>query len=53
MPLGDSIVVDQFTRIATADNFVAQLLPDNIHPNAAGHAIVGETWYGAIEAVIP
>jgi lysophospholipase L1-like esterase len=47
------IVVDQFTRIATTDNFVAQLLPDNIHPNAAGYAIMGETWYGAIEAFLP
>jgi lysophospholipase L1-like esterase len=47
------IVVDQFTRIASTANFVAQLLPDNIHPNAAGYAILGETWYGAIQAFLP
>jgi hypothetical protein len=47
------IVVDQFTRIASTPNFVAQLLPDNIHPNAAGYTILGETWYGAIEAFLP
>jgi GDSL-like lipase/acylhydrolase family protein len=47
------IVVDQFTRIASTPNFVTQLLPDNIHPNAAGYAIMGETWYGAIEAYLP
>jgi lysophospholipase L1-like esterase len=47
------IVVDQFTRIAQTDNFVAQLLPDNIHPNAAGYAIMGETWYAAIEPFLP
>jgi hypothetical protein len=47
------IVVDQFTRIASTPNFVTQLLPDNIHPNAAGYAIMGETWYGAIEDFLP
>lgn len=47
------IVVDQFTRIANTPNFVAQLLPDNIHPNAAGYTIMGETWYGAIEPFLP
>jgi lysophospholipase L1-like esterase len=47
------IVVDQFTRIASTPNFVTALLPDNIHPNAAGYAIMGETWYGAIEALLP
>jgi GDSL-like lipase/acylhydrolase family protein len=47
------IVVDQFTRIASTPNFVAQLLPDNIHPNAAGYAIMGENWYGAIETFLP
>jgi lysophospholipase L1-like esterase len=47
------LLVDQFTRIATTPDFVAQLLPDNIHPNAAGYAILGETWYGAIEAFLP
>jgi lysophospholipase L1-like esterase len=47
------IVVDQFTRIASTPNFVAQLLPDNIHPNAAGYVIMGETWYSAIETFLP
>jgi lysophospholipase L1-like esterase len=47
------IVVDQFTPIASTPNFVAQLLPDNIHPNAAGYALMGETWYGAIETFLP
>jgi lysophospholipase L1-like esterase len=47
------IVVDQFTRIASAPNFVQQLLPDDIHPNAAGYAIMGETWYGALEPFFP
>lgn len=47
------IVVDQFTRIASTPNFVAQLLPDNIHPNAAGYALMGETWYAAIEPYLP
>jgi len=47
------IVVDQFTRIASTPNFVAQLVPDNIHPNAAGYAIMGETWYQAIETFLP
>jgi lysophospholipase L1-like esterase len=47
------IVVDQFTPIASAPNFVAQLLPDNIHPNAAGYALMGQTWYGAIETFLP
>jgi hypothetical protein len=47
------IVVDQFTRIASTPDFVQQLLPDNIHPNAAGYAILGETWYGALETFLP
>jgi lysophospholipase L1-like esterase len=47
------IVVDQFTQIASTPNFVTALLPDNIHPNAAGYAIMGGTWYGAIETFLP
>jgi GDSL-like lipase/acylhydrolase family protein len=47
------IIVDQFTTIAATANFVTALLPDNIHPNAAGYAIMGETWYGAIEPFLP
>ena len=47
------IIVDQFTRIAQTPNFVATLLPDNIHPNPAGYAIMGETWYAGIESFLP
>ena len=47
------IIVDQFTRIASTPNFVATLLPDNIHPNPTGYAILGETWYEAIETFLP
>jgi lysophospholipase L1-like esterase len=47
------ILVDQFTRIASTPNFVAQLVPDNIHPNNAGYAIMAETWYDAIESFLP
>jgi lysophospholipase L1-like esterase len=47
------IIVDQFTRIASTPDFVTQLLPDNIHPNAAGYTIMGETWYAGIEAYLP
>lgn len=52
--LGNHVVmVDMFSPIADQPDFVTQLLPDNIHPNAAGYAIMGETWYGAIEAFLP
>jgi len=47
------IIVDQFTRIAQTPNFVATLLPDNIHPNPAGYAIMGENWYAGIESFLP
>jgi lysophospholipase L1-like esterase len=47
------IMVDQFTRIASNPNFVQQLVPDNIHPNDTGYAIMGETWYQAIESFLP
>jgi lysophospholipase L1-like esterase len=50
---GHLILVDQFTRIATTPNFVTQLVPDNIHPNNAGYAIMAETWYEAIESYLP
>lgn len=47
------ILVDQFTRIASNPNFVQQLVPDNIHPNNTGYAIMAETWYQAIESFLP
>jgi lysophospholipase L1-like esterase len=47
------ITVDQFTPIASRPNFVAQLVPDNIHPNDDGYAIMAEAWYEAIEPVLP
>ena len=47
------LLVNQFEPIAANPNFVQQLVPDNIHPNEAGYALMGDTWYAAIESVLP
>jgi len=47
------LMVDNFTPIATDPAGVAGLVGDNIHPNAAGYAIMAGTWYDAIESFLP
>lgn len=47
------LLVDHFTPIATNPATVAGLVGDNVHPNAAGYAIMADTWYTAIEPFLP
>jgi lysophospholipase L1-like esterase len=47
------ILVDQFNPIASRPNFIAEFVGDSVHPNAAGYAIMAETWYEAIQSFLP
>jgi lysophospholipase L1-like esterase len=47
------LMVDNFSPIANDPAGVAALVGDNVHPNAAGYAIMASTWYDAIESFLP
>lgn len=42
-------VVDMYPVIADNPDYKTELLQDTWHPNAAGHALLGTAWFGALE----
>jgi lysophospholipase L1-like esterase/pimeloyl-ACP methyl ester carboxylesterase len=42
----DVRIVDQFTPIN--DTYATNMRPDDLHPNAAGNAVMAQQWYNAI-----
>ncbi len=46
-------MVDMFTPFVSNPNYKTALLSDEVHPNSAGYVIVGQTWYQAIQSVLP
>jgi lysophospholipase L1-like esterase len=46
-------LVNMFAAIDDSPTPLNQLVGDNIHPNAAGYALMAEAWYEAIESVLP
>jgi lysophospholipase L1-like esterase len=51
---GDHVVlVDMFEPFVSNPAFANALLNDFVHPNNAGYAVMAETWYGAIESLLP
>jgi lysophospholipase L1-like esterase len=47
------VLVDMFNPIVGNPNFSNALLNDFVHPNNAGYAVMAETWYEAIENLLP
>jgi hypothetical protein len=45
-------VVDMYAAFTANANFKTALLSDNLHPNDAGYALMGDTWYAAIRGVL-
>jgi lysophospholipase L1-like esterase len=43
------VLVDMYEAFTRDSNYKNTLLGDNLHPNDAGYARIGETWYAAIE----
>jgi lysophospholipase L1-like esterase len=46
-------LVDMFSAFVQDPNFANTLLIDNLHPNDAGFVRMADTWYAAIEQLLP
>jgi len=46
------VLVDMFTPFITNANF-AGLMNDNLHPNDTGYVVMAQTWYAAIDDLLP
>jgi lysophospholipase L1-like esterase len=46
-------MVDMFTPFVSNPNYKTALLSDEVHPNPAGYVILGQTWYAAIQSLLP
>lgn len=46
------IRIDMYAAFADNPNFKSALMNDNLHPNAAGYTLLGQTWYGAIRSYL-
>ena len=42
------VFVDNYAAIVKDPNYQTSLMVDNLHPNAAGYAVLGDSFYGAI-----
>jgi lysophospholipase L1-like esterase len=47
------LLVDMYEPFDTTPNFATALMNDVLHPNAAGYVVMANTWYDAIESVLP
>jgi lysophospholipase L1-like esterase len=46
------VLVDMFTPFNSNPNF-AGLMNDNLHPNDSGYVVMAQTWYAAIDDLLP
>ena len=42
------ILIDMYTAFTQDPNYKNTLFADGLHPNDAGYALMGQTWYAAI-----
>ena len=42
------IFVDNYAAIVKDPNYKTSLMVDNLHPNATGYGVLGDSFYGAI-----
>jgi len=47
------LLVNMFSAFTAANANVSALLADGVHPNDTGYGIMAQTWYDAIESVLP
>ena len=47
------ILVDMFTPFNPTPNFETVLMNDNLHPKDAGYVVMAQTWYDAIDNLLP
>ena len=47
------IFVDSYAAFVAVSSWKTTDMSDNLHPNDTGYALLGQTWYGAIGAVLP
>jgi hypothetical protein len=43
------MLVDMYSAFTANANYKTAYMNDNLHPNAAGYALMGQTWYAAIQ----
>lgn len=47
------ILLDNYDAIFTRANWQSQLMVDNLHPNDPGYAVLGQSFFAAIEEYLP
>jgi len=47
------VFVDNYAALSADSSWKTKYMYDNLHPNDAGYALLGQTWYAAISAVLP
>ena len=47
------IMVNMYAAFTANPNYSTALMNDNLHPNVAGYALLGQTWYAAIRTLLP
>jgi len=47
------IVVDHYAAFSQNSSYKTALMADGLHPNTAGYAVLGRSWYGAISTYLP
>ena len=46
------LVVDMYDAFTANPNYKTAYMADNLHPNSAGYAVMGNVWWNAIEQVV-
>jgi lysophospholipase L1-like esterase len=47
------VLVDMYTAFTSHADYKTSLMTDELHPNLAGYAVLGQTWYHAIASFLP
>ena len=47
------VFVDNYAAFTQNTNYKTALMADNLHPNAAGYVVLGQSFYNAISGVLP
>jgi lysophospholipase L1-like esterase len=47
------ILVDNYAAFSANPSYQTALMADTLHPNPAGYALLGQTWYAAIQSFVP
>jgi lysophospholipase L1-like esterase len=47
------IFVDNYAAIYDVANWQTALMADNLHPNDAGYAVLGQSFFAAIDEYLP